>query len=141
VNYGVTDADWTACTDSSKLIYHPDTACISFDSATRPTRARVNIPIRQVKTPFAQIWGASTVPVSAAAQIQLFSPKAKCGLCVIGTTPLSLCVRNIIVSQADIAINGPVSATNANALVTVSTPLPPASDLSSCLCSHHRHHR
>lgn len=120
-NYGVTYADWTTCSDSSKLTFPVPVlaSCISFDSSTKPKTVRVKMPTRQVSTPFAQIWGVSTVPVSAVAQVQLKSGKASCGLCVIGTDPLALGVGDIIVSEGDIAINGPVNANNANAIVTV----------------------
>jgi Flp pilus assembly protein TadG len=100
-NYGVSAADWSACTDASALTYHPDTACISFNSATSPTAVRVNIPTRKVNTPFAGIWGVRNVPVGASAQITLTpSGSAPCGLCVIGN------VSNIVNNDAQITING-----------------------------------
>lgn len=119
MNYGVTAADWAACTDPSALAYHPGTVCISFDSAATPTSVRVKVPIRQVATPFAQIWGTSSLPVSAAAQIQLVpGGRAQCGLCVTGSGTHDLQNGSITVAGAGVAINGTLSA-NPQGSITV----------------------
>lgn len=118
-NYGVTEADWATCTDASALAYAPDSACISFDSASDPVSIRVNVPIRQVKTPFAQIWGVSSVPVGAMAQIQLVpGGRAVCGLCVVGPGTHDLQNGDIVVSGANVAINGTLDGQN-NGSITV----------------------
>jgi Flp pilus assembly protein TadG len=112
-NYGVSAADWAACTDSSALVaYHdPNSACISFDSSTAPTTVRVTVPIRQVQTPFAGIWGVHSVPVGAHAQIQLIAGGlAQCGLCVIGSGTHDLQNGSITVNGASVAINGTLDA-------------------------------
>jgi len=110
-NYGVSAADWTACTDAAKLTYHPDTDCISFDSSSAPASIRINVPVRQVKTPFAQIWGRSSLPVGAIAQMQLVpGGKASCGLCVIGPGSHDLQNGSVTISGASVAINGTVVA-------------------------------
>jgi Flp pilus assembly protein TadG len=121
-NYGVTEAEWASCTDASALAYHPDTACISFDSSSKPAAIRVNVPTRQVATPFAQIWGRASVPVGAVAQSQLVpGGMAQCGLCVIGTGTHDLQVGNINVSGANVAFNGILTANNGNGEITVDT--------------------
>jgi len=122
-NYGV--SDWTNCTDGSALTYRPDApdTCISFDSDTAPTTVRVKVPIRQVNTPFAQIWGPghSTVPVSAAAQIQVVPQGlAVCGLCVIGTGAHDIQNGSIVVNGADAAVNGVLSS-NPRGGIVIST--------------------
>ena len=43
-NFGTGAADWATCSATSHLAYAPVTPCISFDSATAPTRVRVVIP-------------------------------------------------------------------------------------------------
>ena len=109
-NYGVTAADWASCTDASALAYHPDTACISFDSSSTPASIRVNIPVRQVQTPFAQIWGVSKVPVGASARMALVpGGRAQCGLCVVGSGVHDLQNGDITVDGANVAINGTLS--------------------------------
>jgi Flp pilus assembly protein TadG len=110
-NYGISAADWAGCTDASALAYLPDApdTCISFDSATAPTTARVKVPTHQVQTPFARIWGVNSVPVTAAAKIQVIPQGLSvCGLCVIGDGPLPHDIQNgsIDVNGANVAING-----------------------------------
>jgi Flp pilus assembly protein TadG len=128
-NYDVTS--WTGCPDPSALSYRPEAitynnTCISFDSATAPTTVRVMVPIRDVSTPFAGIWGVSTVPVSAVAEIGFDTGGlAKCGLCVIGPglppNEHNLKVGTIFESGgADVAFNGPLVSNNAQAGITVS---------------------
>jgi Flp pilus assembly protein TadG len=110
-NYGVGTADWAACTDASALAYHPDTACISFDNSTAPTTVRVKVPIRQVQTPFAGIWGVSSVPVGAVAQIKIVAGGlAQCGLFVIGSGTHDLQNGSIDVSGANVTFNGTLIA-------------------------------
>jgi Flp pilus assembly protein TadG len=115
-NYGVTESDWASCTDSAKLNYHPSTACISFDSETAPSAIRVSIPVRQVATPFAGIWGVSSVPVNAAAQIQLTGGRAVCGLCVLGPGEHNLQVGKIVATNADVMFNGTLTANSTGSI-------------------------
>jgi Flp pilus assembly protein TadG len=123
-NYNVTN--WTNCFDPSALAYQPDlidnnNTCISFGpDATKPTTVRVKVPIRAVSTPFAGIWGVSSVPVSAVAQIGFDTGGlAPCGLCVLGSGTHSLQEGNITVNGASVAINGTLNANNAGGSITV----------------------
>lgn len=122
-NFGVTEADWVACREASppRLSDYVGTQeCISFDSATKPTTVRVKVPVRAVSTPFAGIWGVSSVPVSAVAQIQFDAGGlAKCGLCVLGLGSHDLQVGNITVNGASVAINGTLFANNTNGKIKV----------------------
>jgi len=121
-NFGVPSTGWGAgpCSGATPLLVHDDTPCISFDSATKPTTVRVKVPIRAVSTPFAGIWGVSSVPVSAVAQVQFDNPQlAPCGLCVIGSGPHNLQVGNITVNGASVAINGTLVANNDNGMIKV----------------------
>lgn len=111
-NYAVTTAEWASCRDDSALPYQPDSpdTCISFDSAA-PGSIRVSIPVRQVTTPFAGVWGTSQVPVSAVAQIQLSSgARAPCGVCIIGSGTHDLQNSTISVSGANVGLNGTLVA-------------------------------
>lgn len=131
-NYNVTN--WTNCFDPAALAYRPDliinnNTCISFgpnSDGSAPTKVRVKVPIRDVSTPFAGIWGRSSVPVSAVAQVGFDTDgKAKCGLCVIGPglppNEHNLKVGTITESGgADVAFNGVLMSNNiANAHITV----------------------
>ena len=110
-NYQVSESDWASCVDGQKLLYHPNTECISFDNPLTPTTVRVNAPVRRVRTAFAGIWGIDSVPVGAAAQAQILNggPPA-CGLCVIGPGLHNLQNGNVYVSGANVAFNGTVSS-------------------------------
>jgi len=118
-NYGVTESEWGSCIDSAKLSYHPRTACISFDSQTAPSEIRVSIPVRKVATPFAGIWGVSSVPVNAVAQIKLTGGRAVCGLCVLGPGEHSLGEGDIVATNADVMFNGTLTARNAGGSINV----------------------
>lgn len=76
LNFGVTASDWLTCTDPGALTFKPaGTACISFDSATKPTLARVLTPIRKVDTGFGRAAGVTTIPISSVAEASTV-PKA-----------------------------------------------------------------
>jgi Flp pilus assembly protein TadG len=110
-NYGVTASDWSNSCTGTSIGYVPPggTPCISFDSKADPKTIRVTIPVRQVATPFAGIWGTSQVPVSAMAEIQVSRGDASpCGLCVTGEVDHTLNNGNIMVSGAGVAFNGNV---------------------------------
>ena len=110
-NYGVTDADWAGCTDPDALTYQPaGTTCISFDSATEPTKARVVVPLRNVKLPFGAVAGASSVNVGAYAEAAMQpGGKSECGLCIIGGGDHVLQNGDVHVSGGSVAFNGNVS--------------------------------
>jgi len=129
-NYNVTDADWAACRDDTKLAITPDSpdgllpdTCISFGpDATKPTKVQVKVPIRPVSTPFAGIWGVSTVPVSAVAVIGFDTGGlAKCGLCVLGDVAHHMQEGSITVNGASVAINGTLDAQNEKGSITVTS--------------------
>lgn len=119
-NFGTTPADWSTCTDAAKLAYVPSggTPCISFDSAT-PTAVRVLVPVRPVLTPFAGIWGTSSVPVQAAAKVGVTSSNTPpCGFCVIGEGTHNLQNGDISAKNTSVDINGTLT-TNPGASITV----------------------
>ncbi|MEO7233846.1 MAG: pilus assembly protein TadG-related protein [Lapillicoccus sp.] len=121
-NFGTSAADWAACTDAAKLAYVPPagTPCISFDSGT-PTAVRVLVPVRPVLTPFAGIWGNSSVPVQAAAKVGVTSSNTPpCGFCVIGEGTHNLQNGDISVKNTSVDINGTLT-TNPGASITVVT--------------------
>jgi len=120
-NYKVTEPEWSNCTDSAMLAFHPeDTVCISYNDLTAPSAFRVSIPVRQVATPFAGIWEVSSVPVNAVAQMQLSSGSlAVCGLCVLGTGLHELGVGKIVATNADVMINGTLTANNDGGSINV----------------------
>lgn len=106
-NYGVEAGAWSTCTDTAPLAYRPDptTSCISFDNATRPSRVRVAVPLRQVATPFA---GGAGVPIQSTARTNIVAlPSQPCGLCVLGSG-ITHQFQNgdATVRGADIYING-----------------------------------
>jgi Flp pilus assembly protein TadG len=120
-NYQVPLTAWPTCTDGLALAVTPDIpdTCISFDNTTAPTSIRVKVPIRQVSTPFAGIWGVQSVPVSAFAQIgTLVGGGPACGLCIIGPGTHDLQNGSINVSGANVAINGTLS-TNPQGTIAV----------------------
>ncbi len=119
-NFGTTAADWAGCTDVAHLAYVPPagTSCISFDT-TPPSAVRVLVPVRPVLTPFAGIWGTSSVPVQAAAKVGVTSSNTPpCGFCVIGEGTHNLQNGDIKVKNTDVDINGAL-ATNPGASITV----------------------
>jgi Flp pilus assembly protein TadG len=120
-NYQVPLTAWATCTDASALAVTPDTpdTCISFDNSTAPTSIRVKVPIRQVSTPFAGIWGIHSVRVSAFAQIgTVVGDVVPCGLCIVGPGTHDLQNGSINVSGASVAINGTLS-TNPQGTIAV----------------------
>lgn len=120
-NYEVSAADWAACIDALALTHHPGTPCISFNSATAPTAVRVSVPLRQIQTPFAGMWGVSSIPVGAAAQIQVTSGLARCGLCVIGTGEHALQNGSITINGAGVMINGTLTSSSNGGITVTGT--------------------
>lgn len=120
-NYQVADTDWAGCTDSSALVFQPaGTPCISFDDATKPTKVRVVVPVRNVKLPFGALAGASQVNVGAKAAASLEpGGSSNCGLCIIGGGDHDVQNGEIDVSGGSVAFNGSVDVHN-NGHVTAS---------------------
>jgi Flp pilus assembly protein TadG len=103
---GLTTADWAGCTDSKKLSYvppsQPSAGCISFDSATAPTRIRVRVP-ESSPAFFGTVFGQDGYDVSSgatAARSQTTttsgSPAGPCGLCIISPGTLQIAGINTL---------------------------------------------
>src|SRR5947209_7853330 len=83
-DFGVTPAEWTACTTTLPSGYTAlvSTPCISQNTTTR--HVRVVLPKRTFATIFAGIAGFSTQAVAGAAEATWAAPDAShCGLCVL----------------------------------------------------------
>ena len=75
LNFGVTATDWLTCTDAGALAYKPaGTACISFDSSTSPTLARVFTPTRTIDTGFGRAAGVTNIPIRSVAEASTLPP-------------------------------------------------------------------
>jgi len=110
LNYNVTTADWTSCTDPSfpsGYVAASDTPCISFDSSTAPRRVRVYIPKRLVPTSFGSLVGVQSVQVRANAEASL-APGQKCALCFLGSVTTNNTDFSVV--NASIAVDGNVTS-------------------------------
>lgn len=99
---------WTACQDAGHLAV-PSAAsqCISFDSATTPTKVRVRIPLQNVSTAIGKATGASNIEIGAVARAVLTpGGGGPCGLCVIGPGDHDLQNGDGLVTGASIYFNG-----------------------------------
>lgn len=68
-NYGVPASAWATCTDPGRLAHQPTaTRCVTVDSATDPTRVRVRIPTRVVRTGLGALLGVRQISVGATAE-------------------------------------------------------------------------
>ena len=116
VNYGVTQADWTTCTDAHAY-WRPSgsTACISFadstlgtSTPTKPTEVRVLAPARELTTGFGNAAGVSRVTVSASARAGLMpSTSYQCALCFLGS--VDGINADVTVQGGGIQVNGDLS--------------------------------
>lgn len=114
VNMGIASAEWDSCVDPQPLAYVPSGStgnCISFDSATRPTRVRVRVPEQTVETGFGVLAGVQSISVATSARAAIRPGGAlACGLCLLGSGMThNIQNGNATVAGADIAINGNVS--------------------------------
>jgi Flp pilus assembly protein TadG len=106
-NFGTGAADWAACNATSPLAYAPVTSCISFDSATAPTRVRVVIPSRWSPSAFGGVVGYDGLAISALADAKLDSTSIPvCAFCVLGSGSHDLQNGNLVVQDGDLWING-----------------------------------
>jgi hypothetical protein len=113
VNFGTTEDDWADCEDASAF-YAPDSECISFtdnafgDTApVLPTKVRVVMPTREVKTGLGVVAGVSKVPVASMARATLQPGGAgPCGLCVIGAGVHDLQNGDALVTNTSVHFNG-----------------------------------
>lgn len=118
-NYGVTNAEWSACTDSARLGTKLTSDCISFQVNASAAKVRVKMPERTLSTGFARAIGVNTVKVSALARATLKRGGASdCGLCVLGGG-VTHDVQNgdVVVNGNSIHFNGNVSVSS-NGLVS-----------------------
>lgn len=93
----LTSSRWNGCSDPDALTYRPDTGntCISFDSASTPSKVRVRLPDEAQPQFFGQFASKDRLRVTAAATAsrtpatttQVAGP---CGLCVIGDRTLQM---------------------------------------------------
>ncbi|WP_282580312.1 pilus assembly protein TadG-related protein [Nocardioides sp. InS609-2] len=107
-NFGVQPAAWATCTDSAHFyVESGNTECISFTDASlgstvpaQPTRVRVFVPQRNVKTGFGSIAGVTNIPIASSARAILEPGQARsCGLCILGNDVNSL-------GNGDVTVNG-----------------------------------
>ena len=106
-NFGTTSADWTTCSNDSPLAYAPVTSCISFDSATAPTRVRVVVPGKFSPSAFGSIFGYSGMTVDALADAKLDNGSIPvCSFCVLGAGAHDLQNGNLVVQDGSLWING-----------------------------------
>ena len=118
-NYGITEAEWAACSDPSPLAHLPSTtACISMDDAVKPSRVRVLAPTRQVRFAFGPLFDADEVAIAAVAEASLrLREKSDCGLCIVGGGDHDFQNGDAFISGGDVAINGNINIQN-NGLVS-----------------------
>ncbi len=126
-NFGVTAADWSACTDPSALRYQPaGTSCISFQNAassvldlSKPDTIRVRVPVRELGSTFGGAAGVSKVPIRAESEASLNTlTLPPCALCVLGTGSHSLQNGNINVSGGKVHFNGNVTSSSGSVLMS-----------------------
>lgn len=109
-NFGVAAAAWGGCKDPGHLTYAPTTQCISFDDPDRPSRVRVRVPQRAVKTALAGLMGVSEFHIGAGATSTIDPGVVfKCSLCVLGEGPHTLGNGDATVTASSVHFNGSVS--------------------------------
>ena len=130
-NFGITAADWSACTDAAALRYKPGgTPCISFQNAassvldvSKPDTIRVRVPVRELGSTFGGAAGVSKIPIRAESEASLNTlTLPPCALCVLGTGNHDLQNGDITVSGGNVNFNGSVSL-NPNAVLTSDQPI------------------
>jgi Flp pilus assembly protein TadG len=111
-NFTETESAWAACRDANALAYQPDLAtgdtCISADSSTNPTKVRVRIPTREIKTFFGGIIGSSILDVQASATATITPGTGPCVICVVGPRGKTLNLKGnggIIVTGGNVVDN------------------------------------
>jgi len=133
-NFGIDPTTgWSGCSDANALPYRPDgtDSCVSFDSQTSPTRTRVRMPVRHVRTFLAVVAGFSSMNVSAGAVAER-RQSGKCALCVLGPTGQTLTGTgngNVTVTGGSIVVDsvgGPAAKLTNNGNVSGDTVGGPA---------------
>jgi len=128
-NWGVTEAQWTSCTDPEGYWYPSVagySACITFADATlaktqpvKPTEVRVLAPVKDVKTGFGVFAGVGTIKIDSVARAGIASGTAnKCALCFLGDIDAGN--ADFTVTGGGIQVNGDLDA-GANGYWTAST--------------------
>ena len=118
-NLGITEAEWSSCTDAGRLATSLASPCISFNATASVAQVRVKIPSRDIGTTFAKVIGVNSINVSAFARSTLKRGGAsECGLCVLGGNNMLHDIQNgdVTVTGASIHFNGNVSVSS-NGLV------------------------
>ncbi|GAA4103522.1 hypothetical protein GCM10023066_52370 [Nocardioides kongjuensis] len=116
-NFDVPAAAWGGCKDPGHLTYAPASQCISFDDPDRPSRVRVRVPQRTVKTALAGLMGVSEMKIGAIATSTLDPGVVfKCSLCVLGEGTHTLGNGDATVTASSVHFNGSVS-TGPNGIV------------------------
>ena len=100
---------WSACTAALPTGYVASAAssCISYNSATRPTKVRVVLPTRTLRTFFGAVTGRSSIPVGSSAEA-VVTPQVTCSLCFLGNVDAGN--GDYTVTGGSIAVNGNVDA-------------------------------
>ena len=118
-NFSVSAADWAACTDPARYYSVPSrTQCISFtddslssSKPSQPTRVKVKLPVRNVRTSLGGLAGVSNVPISSEARAMLAPGTARsCGLCILGTGISALGNGDVTVTGGSVHSNGTVDS-------------------------------
>jgi len=116
VNWGVTSADWAACTDPNGYWYPAGySPCITFADASllktqpaHPTEVRVAAPIQNLKTGFGVFAGTQNIKISTVARAGVSSASAnKCALCFLGSIDAGN--ADFTVTGGGIQVNGGLS--------------------------------
>jgi Putative Flp pilus-assembly TadE/G-like len=118
-NFRVSTADWSGCADTGHYYVETgETQCISFadDSLgttrpAQPTKLRVVIPTRNVKTSFGVLAGVTQVPINSIARAALVPGTARsCGLCLLGTDVSDLGNGDVTVNGGSVHSNGTIDS-------------------------------
>ena len=118
-NFQVSATEWSSCSDGGHYWVPPSTsACISFTDDTlstaqpaQPTKVRVVVPTRKVKTAFGILAGTSEIPISASARTALTPGSARsCGLCLLGTGTSGLGNGDVTVIGGSVHSNGTIDS-------------------------------
>jgi hypothetical protein len=90
VNFRVANSAWDDCSDPGRPAgwYTPSTACISFDSQTKPTRVRVLMPRRETKVAIGAGGGVKSLKIDSVAVASIAGAPA-------GLRPWGICPEQV----------------------------------------------
>lgn len=137
-NFDVPGSQWDSCTDPTPFWVPTGQvgSCISLtdnnlanSKPVLPTKVRVKIPTRDVKTGFGTLAGVTDVPVASLARGSLtVGGTSPCGLCMLGNMTHSFQNGNAVVSNTSVIANGTITTANNGGLTvnngTISTEDP-----------------